>query len=185
MRLLREERLETPEERERALSRAMDALGRIARLCDEASDFLAAPNHAQPTTTISAAFLAASVESRVREWEFAVTRGDVSPSARVRLGTSAERLADAIGSVLAAVRHGVNVAPLRLHIEANPGDVRFTATAADRRPIEVVREPAPFDAWVGGGLAVPLACRVIEETGGRVERLGTGIVVTFPIEAAA
>jgi len=60
VRLLREERLQTPEERDRALSRAMDALGRIARLCDDASGFLAPPNPEAPTTMVSAAVTSSS-----------------------------------------------------------------------------------------------------------------------------
>src|SRR5438045_1003237 len=128
MRLLREERLDTPDERERALSRAMDALGRIARLCDDASAFLASPNPSA-TTTISAAFLAASVEARVREFDFAVTRGPIDPAARVRLGTSAERLAEAIASVADAVRHRVGAKDPRLHIDSGTDGVRFSAVA--------------------------------------------------------
>jgi signal transduction histidine kinase len=187
IRLLREERLETPEERERALSRSMDALGRIARLLEDASAFLATPNPAAPTTTISAAFLAASVEARVREWEFAVTRGLVDPAARVRLGTSAERLAEAIACVAAAVRQGAGTAPPRLHIESATAGVRFAARADDRpEPTEDADpEASPFDAWKNGGLVVPLACRIITEAGGRIDRVGAGIVVTFPAEAAA
>jgi signal transduction histidine kinase len=48
LRLLREQRLETPEERERALSGASEALGRISRLCDEAGRELAARTEAPP-----------------------------------------------------------------------------------------------------------------------------------------
>lgn len=186
IRLLREERLETPDERERALSRAMDALGRIARLFEDASACVASPNPAAPTTTISAAFLAASVEARVREWEFAVTRGLVDPGARVRLGTSAERLAEAIAFVAAAVRHGVGATP-GLHIESAPAGVRFAARAdgQQERNGEEDRASSPFDAWSAGGLVVPLACRVIEEASGRIDRIGAEIVVTFPAEATA
>jgi signal transduction histidine kinase len=186
IRLLREERLETPEERERAMSRAMDALGRIARLCDDASGFLTAPQHAAPTTTINAAFLAASVEARVREWNFVVTRGSLDPAARVRLGTTAERLAEAIASVADAVRHTVGATTLRLHIDADRTGVKFAATAHRASPeTDGPRESSPFDAWSGGGLVVPLACRTIEEAGGLIQRVGPEIVVTFPAEAAA
>ena len=187
IRLLREERLETPDERERALSRAMDALGRIARLFDDASAFVVTPNRTAPTTTISAAFLAASVEARVREWEFAVTRGLVDPAARVRLGTSAERLAEAIAFVAAAVRHGGGTSSPHLHIESATAGVRFAARAAGGPETRAEGNPerSPFDAWSAGGLVVPLACRVIEEAGGRIDRVGSEIVVTFPAEAAA
>ena len=186
MRLLHEERLETPEERERALLRAMDALGRIARLCDDASGFLATPQPSQQTTTISAAFLAAAVESCVRASDFTVTRGTLDASARVRLGASAERLAEAIASVAGTSRHSAGAKSPRLHIETDAASVRFEATAhaaaatADGDP-----KRSPFDAWGAGGLVVPLACRLIDETGGRIERLGQEIVITFPTEASA
>jgi len=186
MRLLHEERLETPEERERALLRAMDALGRIARLCDDASGFLVTPQPAPQTTTISAVFLAAAVESRMREWSFAVTRGTLEPSARIRLGTSAERLAEAIASVAGSVRHGVGGSSPRVHMEADATDVRFRAAAHTASPeANSPGQPSPFDAWGAGGLVVPLACRLIDETGGRIERMGPEVLITFPIEASA
>jgi hypothetical protein len=186
LRLLHEERLETPEERERALTRAMDALGRIARLCDDASGFLAAPQQAAPTTTISAAFLAAAVETHVRPWDFAVTRGTLDPAARVRLGTSAERLAEAIAAVAGAVRYGAGSSSPRMHIDADVSGVRFAASAkAPSLTPDSETQISPFDAWSAGGLAVPLACRLIEETGGRIERVGSQVVVSFASEAAA
>jgi len=184
MRLLHEERLETPEDRERALTRAMDALGRIARLCDDASSFLATPQQTAPTTTISAAFLAAAVETHVRTWDFSVTRGTLDPSARVRLGTSAERLAEAIAAVAGAIRHSTGATSPRVHIEADAGGVRFAALA-QTAPADANSPRSSFDAWGSGGLVVPLACRLIEETGGRIERVGPEIVVTLPAEAAA
>lgn len=186
MRLLHEERLETPEERERALSRAMDALGRIARLCDDASGFLVTPQQPPQTTAISAAFLAAAVEARVREWNFTVTRGTLEPSARIRIGTSAERLADAIASVAGAVHHSLGAKSPRLQIDADSAVLKFSATAqAASSSTESDSQPSPFDAWGAGGLVVPLACRLIGETGGRCERLGSEVLITFPIEASA
>ncbi|HEX5068781.1 MAG TPA: histidine kinase dimerization/phospho-acceptor domain-containing protein [Vicinamibacterales bacterium] len=186
MRLLHEERLETPEERERALSRAMDALGRIARLCDDASGFLVAPQPSPQTTTISAAFLVAAVEARVRAWDFAVSRGTLDSAARIRLGASAERLAEAIASVAGAVRHGIGAKSPRLHAETGGAGLAFIATAQpESPPVNGVPERSPFDAWGAGGLIVPLACRLIHETGGHVDRRGPEIVIAFPTEASA
>jgi signal transduction histidine kinase len=187
VRLLQEERLQTPEERERALSRAMDALGRIARLCDDASGFLASPNPETPTTTISAAVLASLVEANIREARQAVHRKPIDADLRVRIGVSTEQLADAIARVLLSIRHAGEATP-RFYIGVDPGaaTLRLLAMPDDRDPPPVDdASPTPFDGWRPGGLVVPLACRVVEETGGRLTQSGPAIVVTLPVEGAA
>jgi hypothetical protein len=74
-----------------------------------------------------------------------------------------------------------------LHIESATAGVRFAARGRRRTETRAEGNPerSPFDAWSAGGLVVPLACRVIEEAGGRIDRVGSEIVVTFPAEAAA
>jgi signal transduction histidine kinase len=188
VRLLREERLQTPEERERALSRAMDALGRIARLCDDASGFLASPNPEAPTTTIGASVLASLVEACIREARQSVHRKPIDAGLRVRIGTSGERLAEAIAHVLLSIRPAAGESAPRFYIDVDTGTgtLRLLAMPDDRQPPAAGDAAlAPFDGWLAGGLIVPLACRVVEETGGRLAQSGPAIVVTFPVEAPA
>jgi hypothetical protein len=187
VRLLREERLQTPEERDRALARAMDALGRIARLCDDASGFLSPPNPEAPTTTVSAAVLASLVEASIRESRQAVHRAAIDEALRVRIGTSTERLAEAIGQVLLSIRHRTETAPrFYITVDRDGATLRLLAMPDDREPPETIDEAhTPFDGWRAGGLIVPLACRLVEETGGRLMQSGPAIVVSFPVERAA
>src|SRR4030095_11942542 len=62
LRLIREDRLTSAEDRERALIGALEAVRRISRLCDEASDFGTAHDLIdQPTMLIAADDLTARV----------------------------------------------------------------------------------------------------------------------------
>src|SRR5436190_10059613 len=93
LRLLQDQRLQTPEDRERAMARAMEALGKIARLCDEASAF--AHESPDPRTELAAAsVLTDLVDAHARGQGFAVGSIAISPNARIRVNGGAERLAD-------------------------------------------------------------------------------------------
>jgi light-regulated signal transduction histidine kinase (bacteriophytochrome) len=181
VRLLQEQRLGTADEQERALARTMDALGRIARLCNDASEFLAidgSPTNARAAATA----LAANVEARVSAWEFRVERTDIDPAARVCVGADADRLAEAVGLLLATVRQGADAPPPALRIDTTVSELRFVA-AGNGHPPKVNDAPVTaFDAWKNRGLAVPLACRTVDRASGRVSCAGPALVIAFPLE---
>jgi signal transduction histidine kinase len=178
VRLLREERLETPEERDRALVKTLDALARIARLCDDASSFLPS-GRTLPLSSVAAAVLIAGVENFIRETGFVVDRSGADPAAKLRLGPGTERLGEAVGVVLSTVSPA-GTSP-RLRVATGPAELRFTATPnADGPPEDAAA--MPFNAWNVRGLAVPAAVHEIVQAGGRVWRADHALAVAFPLE---
>ena len=68
LRLLRDERLASPAERERALAQTVDALGRISRLCADASSLVHSYESAPPAgTRVPARMLADQVSQAVQD----------------------------------------------------------------------------------------------------------------------
>lgn len=182
LRLLQEQRLATPEERERAMARAIDALGRIARLCDEASAF-AHESPDQRSETAVASVITGLVDARVRVRGFLIDAGAIQPQARVRVNGGAERLADAIDTVLATVLQGPNGPTPSLSMHTELSELRFSAAPQDGRQ-DLAALAVPFDPWKVPGLTIPLACRTINRAGGRVVRIEPGLVVTLPLETS-
>lgn len=180
VRLLREERLETPEERDRAMVKTLDALARISRLCDDASGFLPS-GHALPLSTVPATVLVAGVENRIRESGFVVDRSGVDPDAKLRLGTGTDRLGEAIGLVLSTVSPAGSGSSPRLRVVTGPAELQFTATPNGDGPPENAAV-TPFNAWNARGLAVPAAVHAIVQVGGRVWRADRALAVAFPLE---
>jgi signal transduction histidine kinase len=182
VRLIREERLETAEERDRALSRALDALSRIARLCDDASGFLPA-GHMLPFTAVSTLAFVSAVEARVHDCGFAIDRSRFDPHARVRMRVGTERLGDAVGTLLATVCEPRGATPPTLRIATTATELELTAARTAESPSGVPAE-MPFDGWSVRGLAVPAACYVIADNGGQVRQAGRTLLVALPLEIA-
>ena len=185
VRLLQDERLASVDERDRALARTMDALGHLSRICNDVSQVVNDGQGAAPLS-VTASALADAVDERVRTRQFNVQRGDIDPSARVVLMGNIDRLADAIGVLLGTVVPPATKLAPSLHIETRVSDMKFIATPGELRVSEAGDAvPVPFDRWHNRGLAVPLACRVIDRMAGQVLTLTPAIVVTLPLEAAA
>lgn len=182
VRLLREQRLDTAEDQERALARTMDALGRISRLCDDAGGFLITEK-ASTHGPVAATRFITSVEARVGEWGFVVERWVIDPAAHVRAGSDVDRLAGAVGLLLGTVKREGDTKPPALRIEATASDLQFVA-AGNGLPAAAAGEPTPFDPWRNRGLAVPLAYRAIDHASGRVSCVGHTLVVAFPLETS-
>lgn len=189
LRLIKEERLGSIEERDRALAKAMDALGRISGLCTDASAFLRAP--AKATAAAPLAPVGDTVDLVCRQLkarDIPVRVPEPLDAARWRVSRSSDDLADALVTVVAAAHQerGGRADDGALDIAVRENELRLcfgTATARD----QLGHAPrSPFDAWRGGhGLSLPLACRTIAEVGGQIWQLpgGRGAVgVAFPVE---
>jgi signal transduction histidine kinase len=173
LRLIREQRLTTPDDRDRALVSTQQALGRISRLCEDASGFLAEPAGVAPVRA-SIALLVERVAAQLSGHGVATTTTAVAGPATMVVGAGVDRLADAVTTVLRAMTRN---APGGVRVETSGAELRFIAGADG--------SPGPFDPWRGNGLAVPLACRLIASVGGRVGDAAGAPAIAFPVEMAS
>jgi signal transduction histidine kinase len=175
LRLIREQRLTTADDRERALTGTQQALGRISRLCEEASAFLAEPAEPAPVRA-SALLLVNRVSAQLLERGTALASPAGSPSLTMKMGAGVDRLADAVSTVLQAMARG-GAAGVR--VENRGEELRFVTSFSEPR------SSSAFDPWRGHGLAVPLACRLIASVGGRIGSEGADtMAIAFPVEMA-
>lgn len=172
LRLVKENRLASPADRDRALAQTMDALGRIAKLCDDAAAFSA--GHTAETGATASESTPAFVErvQQVCRTLGADTLGfDVEGHelTGVTRGQRIDRLAEAVAIVLSAANRVPRDEPARVLVNTRNGESRFLVGSAFDRSRLAEDPPADFDPWRGGhGLALPLACRTIRAAGGRV-----------------
>ena len=181
LRLVRTDKLPSPEERDRALASTQEALARVARLCQEAGGFLddASAPDGRP---IAAADLAERVAAALAERGIAAAdRGTIRGT--VSIGASVDRAAEAIVTLL-AVRGGGKQGAIA-SVVAVPGAIRFACGA----PVgDGTGGPAldgaerSFDPWNGAyGLGVALANRRIGAMGGRVWIAGDGLALALSL----
>jgi signal transduction histidine kinase len=193
LRLIRDDRLPTPEDQDKAIAGTQQALSRISRLCADASAFVAdgeaggeeapalAPA-AQLIDRVTGILSAQGVESSVGP----------APAASIAAGTSLDRLGEAIAALLLVKAKPPADAVVR--IDVDPGALRFTLVPA--RPAGTGTAAAvgpggderPFDPWQSGqGLTVALAHRVVTRVGGRVWTWDSAraIALTVPMETRA
>jgi signal transduction histidine kinase len=142
VRLLREHRLEADEDRERALDRTMEALGRIAQLCTDAGGFVDRAAAAGGSVVIAASALAASVDARARRLPMTIGRVRIDPQARIRGAGDPERLAEAICVVLATLARPPGEGMPTLEMETRQADLRFTVESAVVVSIPLEERPA-------------------------------------------
>ena len=173
LRLIREQRLTTPDDRERALASTQQALGRISRLCEDASGFLAEPADAAPVRA-STTLLVGRVTAELSQHGVAMAVPAIPGQMTMIVGAGVDRLADAVSTVL---RELARNAPDGVRVEMSGAELRFIAATGSSAP--------QFDPWRGHGLAVPLACRLIASVGGRVGGDGPAApAIAFPVEMA-
>jgi hypothetical protein len=198
LRLIRDDRLPTPEDHEKAFTGTQQALSRISRLCADAGAFVA-DGDGTATTASDAPGRARAAQLVDRVADTLTTQGvEVSvgpaPEAQVAVGSSLDRVADALATLLMTKAKPASGAVVRIDAEA--GTLRFTSVPA--RPA-TVSEPQPgdaaspggerpFDPWQSGqGLTVALAHRVVTRLGGRVWTMdgARAIAMTVPMESGA
>ncbi len=173
LRLIREQRLTTADDRERAFAGTQQALARISRLCEEASAFLAEPAGTAPGRA-GVTLLVDRVTAHLREHGVSITAAADGSAATMIVGAGVDRLAEAVSTVLRAMARS---APDGVRVETSERELRFVTTADPR--------VTAFDPWRGHGLAVPLACRLIASVGGRVAGETAGApTIAFPVEMA-
>ena len=161
-RLLREQRLGSAEESERAIMKTQDALRTMTALCGEASEWLKA-EPAAPAAPVAVDKLVAhlAAECERQRVPFDAAAGGLGT---VSLTAEPDRTVRAIVSLLALVTRDTTA---RARISTGDGLLRIAALAAQPRPGD---HDGPFDPWSYPGLAAALACRTIARAGGRCLR---------------
>ena len=170
LRLLREDRLTLPEDRDRAFDQTADALGRISRLCVDASTLIqsydAAPRPARASPRGCSPIRSAG---RIQE-RLPASIQAIPDNGMLRLA-SLDSVAGAMAAIVTAVA-GVRPRPDRcVTIDACDEELRVLLGAADDHRLLVEGPRKAFDPWRGHGLAIPCACRTVERNGGTVGRL--------------
>jgi len=187
LRLLREQRLPTEEERDRAMTRTMDALGRLAKLCADAGQFVGEQAESFDVV-IQADELAARVAAHAQERQFVVGRSVVDHQARVRICGGMDEIAEAVGVVLGTVGSSREVVPI-VQVETRARELRITGTPDGQGPVANVPSltdmtETPFDPWRTPGLTVALACRAIGRSAGRIVSADQAVTIAFPLETS-
>lgn len=162
LRLLRERRLGSVEESERAIVKTQDALRTMTALCGEASEWLKAEPSGPPAATgvdVLVAQLAAECERQHVPLDV-----DAGAAGTVMLTAEPDRAVRAIVSLLALVTRDTTA---RARVSTGDGLLRVAALSAQPRPAD---HDGPFDPWSYPGLAAALACRTIALAGGRCVR---------------
>jgi signal transduction histidine kinase len=191
LRLLQQNRIEPEAERTRVIGQTMEALGRIGRLCEDATAFVAEPVALDgPHVTLPIEALVQQVteacSARCSPLLFAAEPGDLSGAVR---GVHLDRLVQSLAVLLCAVRRSTRNDSVRVSVHVAEKEARFLLGCDEDRAALLSHTPETFDPWRGGhGIALPLACRTITDAGGRIWTCvnGRGAVgVALPEEASA
>jgi hypothetical protein len=184
VRLIRADKLPTPDDRERALAGTQDALARISRLCQDAGAFLDdPPNPAAgraPAAQLTERVAAALTERGVPVGDRPAVSGSVG------VGSSVDRAADAIATLM-SVRAG-RTPGASASMSAGSGALQFVYGPAGPTPTaesDTDGRERPFDPWqASAGLSVAVAYRFVTALGGRVwtARDGLALALSLPME---
>lgn len=182
VRLIKDERLPSAEERERALARTLDALSRMWQLCQDADGFLAGGS---PTTAVRVPVFVARLEAQLGSGRLIRPQGDVGRQSSLRTAGRADELIRAIDTVVSSLAGFRDDDRVVMAVEADPGELRLCAAPRAHVGSAAASAGAPVDPWTGAhGLALPLACRRIALVGGSVTAPGAGAVtIAFPLES--
>jgi signal transduction histidine kinase len=191
LRLLQQDRLESPDDRAKALTQAMEALGRMGRLCEDAAAYVAEEEDAAevPVSVVEVGNLVAHVQKTcatlcVRPLPFS-TNGPMGGRIRVK---RIDRLAQSLAVILCAVRRSTRNDAVRVSVEEHEKEARFLLGCDEDRAALLSQPPEAFDPWSGGhGIALPHACRSVTSAGGRIWTLADvrgAIGIAVPEEAS-
>jgi hypothetical protein len=175
LRMMQDGRLTAAADTERAVAKALQALGQTARLCQDAGDFLDTSGGQPRLAVVPAETFATQVESQARNRGVEVQAGRIPASARLTLTGDVARIGDAVVDV-ASTAAGKRSS---LSIEADDAELRFLAVD---EPGFSTAGAAPLDGW-SYGLPLAVACRRIAWSSGRILKLAksTGVIVAFPL----
>ena len=190
LRLLQQNRLESEADRERALAQTMEALGRISRYCDDAAAFVArSSTDEMPKSVVQVArFMTQVTEAGATLCADAIVfEPGPRPLAGAVVGTGIDRLAQSLAVILCAARRSTRNRDVRVSVLGDGNEARFLLGCDDDRAALLSQTPEAFDPWRGGhGVALPLACRVVTEAGGRIWTVANArgaVGVALPVEA--
>lgn len=183
LRLLQQGRLASGELRERAFQQALRAMEQLARLADHA-EFLVEETPEAPRVAISSQLLVDRVCVRLSASAVAVVES-VAPHGLVRTTPDVDRLSDAIAGVLLSAGEQTPATPGSVIIGASKGELWFTTDPAPDGGLD----GEPLDPWRSPGLAVPAACRAVDQAGGRLwssrrDARSVDVGVAFPLEVS-
>jgi hypothetical protein len=166
VRLVKEGRLPSPAESDRALEKVQDALRTINGLCTNASEWLQPAD--QRRSSVRASVFVADVDRLLGAGTLPLLDGD--GSAMITLRVDAGIVAQAVCDLLRA-------APGEPTVALTPAALRFASAAAGQTAV-------PFDPWTRPGLGIALACRRIDQAGGTwrsAPRDGIALAIELPI----
>jgi signal transduction histidine kinase len=177
LRLLQDGRLGTDIDQRVALTRTLDALGRIATLCDAMADVGTRPEPGEEPGRLLPEDLVARVGAAVKP-PVRIEPAEGWPAGfTVAVGRDGDRFARAVALVLsAAARRGTSAI---VAAAAREDVLRFTLNP---HPDAAGSSGGAFDPWRGFGLEVVLACQAIDTTGGRVRAGGdVDLAIELPL----
>ncbi|MEQ1870786.1 MAG: hypothetical protein ABL961_12265 [Vicinamibacterales bacterium] len=187
LRLLVENRLSDPADRERALAQSLEALGRIGRLCTTAGDYLSPP----PVVLelYPAADLVEALPLACQGDPFAINV-PMSPLIGDIRSLPAEPTAAAIAAVVRAALRNDPALTQVVQIGVHETDLVFTTgDSVVRGRLLGSDERGVFDPWRGGsGLQVPLALQRLAPTHLRLWTLAdraSAVAIAMPLELPA
>jgi signal transduction histidine kinase len=177
LRLLREDRLPTPDERQRAITQAQQALDRVSQLCSDAAA-LADDTAAGTTVTVACDGFVGRIRQRLEREPVELTPAAIAAGAMLSVPANSDALADAVTHVLLASPRPAE-RRRAVAIGATATELWFTSGAG---PLPLSGDA--LDPWTQPGFALPLACRAIADAGGRVwsGREPAGVGVALPLE---
>lgn len=162
LRLMQQGQLATDADRARALDKAQDALGRMARCFEEAA---ALSDTTRPDTRrVLARDLITRVALDASSSSIGVRPSDIA--GYVVVGEGIDPLAAAIVRLLATGLAGT-LPEIRVD-SAGDGETMEFWVGRDRAGSAVGQERVPYDPWERGGLTRPLAWQTIRHVGGEV-----------------
>lgn len=179
LRLLREDRLPSPDDRQRAITQAQQALDRVSQLCSDAAALADDTSMATATAvTVPCAGFVGRVRQRLEREPIDLTPATIAAGAMLSVPADSDALADAVTRVLLASPRR-DVRRRTVAIGATATELWFTSGSA---PLPLAGDT--LDPWTQCGFALPLACRVIAGAGGRVwsGREPAGVGVALPLE---
>jgi len=187
VRLIKDERLGTPEEREKALSRAIAALGTMWRLCEDADGFLA--HHADGTrTTMPPRMLVDRLSGLLGTARVQHPADGMRPKTTLRSRAGSGELAQAVecaANLLArSADGGASSEPITFVVSEKNGELHLFARRG--ASVDMPEFDTLVDPWRKGyGLSLPLACRIIAQAGGRLSTASStpgAVLISFPLE---
>jgi signal transduction histidine kinase len=190
LRLLVQNRVEAEADRQRAITQTMEALGRIGRLCEDATAYVAEAEsgNALPTTVVGLDELTYRVrEACSTRCPEPLAFLDASQALRGLVRAQIDRIVQSLAVILCAVRRSTKDETVSVSVRDLGNEARFLLGCADDRAALESRAPEKFDPWRGGhGIALPLACHIVTAAGGRVWTIANArgaVGIAIPEEA--